>query len=776
MAECPSSSALHRLLDGSRAADSAWETHLSNCPTCQARLEELFAAAADSGLLRSGGKPARSPALESTLQALEAERPQSAGSSGESRQKSFPFLAPSDRPDALGKVAHYDVLQLLGRGGMGLVFLAEDTRLKRPVALKALAPLTALSDDSRGRFLREAQTAAGLNHENIVQVYGVEQAGDVPCLVLQYVPGESLADRLNRVGKLPLPELFDLGRDVARGLAAAHAERVIHRDIKPANILLDERTGRALIADFGLAKPLDEAALTSSGLIVGTPEFIAPEQLDGGAVDERSDLFSLGATLYYAATGVSPFRAASPWAALERVRRHEPAAANTLNPDVPEWLSDLLVRLLEKDPEVRLASAASVVERFAAAAPPTLVERASAATQAGLERLRGPRGPRLRAVFGVSAALVLALLSWRLRPQAPPAASPGAFFVAGRAEPLASLAEAIEQATDGATIEIRGDGPFRSPPLSVGAKRLTLRAADGSRPMIIMESPGQPSERPWLQTEADLTLEGLDIRWMTDAGGGGRNEEVLLGRSVVAATGGRLQLTHCRIVSGRMNCCVGSACDVRLANCHLAAENGVGLFWRARGGAKCEIVDSAIDAWLALTSMTSAAIAAPTPAKLTLTRNTFRCARGLQFVLEPPPRQPVEIEATANLFAVDHLTVMVPLRRPRRPDAALTPEQAIGQLRSCLAGWQGRDNVYRRGLEFIGYAPTPRPVPLSVGISELSRWAEVWQGPPEASIQGTPRFAAPIAGSVTQPRVERIDDPTGPLPVAGAAADLVGPR
>jgi hypothetical protein len=595
--------------------------------------------------------------------------------------------------------------------------------------------------------------------------------------VLQYVPGESLADRLNRVGKLPLPQLFDLGRDVARGLAAAHAERVIHRDIKPANILLDERTGRALIADFGLAKPLDEAALTSSGLIVGTPEFIAPEQLNGGAVDERSDLFSLGATLYYAATGVSPFRAASPWAALERVRLHEPAAANTLNPDLPEWLSDLLLRLLEKDPEVRLPSAAIVVERFAAAAPPTIVERAAAATHGDLERPRGPNRKRLLATLGLLAVLPLAFLGWRLRPQSSRlVASQGAFFVSAQTEPLATLAEAIEQAVDGATIEIHGDGPFRSPPLSVGAKRLTLRAADGSRPMIIMDSPGQPSERPWLQTDADLTLEGLDIRWMTDPGGGGRNEEVLLGRSVVAATGGRLQLKHCRIVAGRMNCCVGSTGDVRLTNCHLAAENGVGLFWRPRAGASCEIVDSAIDAWLALTSMTSAAIASPTPAKLLLTRNTFRSARGLQFVLEPPPRQRLQVEATANLFAVDHLTVMVPLRRPRRPEATWTTEQAQGQLRTCLAGWQGRDNVYRRGLEFIGYAPTPRPVPLSVGISELSRWAEVWEGPPEASILGTPRFAAPIAGSVAPPRVERIDDPTGSAPAAGAAADLVGPR
>jgi hypothetical protein len=270
------------------------------------------------------------------------------------------FLQPGQRPGSLGRLGHYEMLEVLGRGAFGVVLKAYDDKLERVVALKVLLPELAAASPARKRFLREARAFAKVRHENIVQVYAVEEE-PLPYLVMEYIPGLTLQQKLNRDGPLEVPEVLRLGRQIAGGLAAAHATGLIHRDIKPGNILLEEGPElRAKLTDFGLARTADDASLTQSGYIAGTPLYMAPEQADGQRLDHRADLFSLGSVLYVMCTGRPPFRAATTVAVLRRVCDETPRPIREIIPEVPQALCDLIGRLHAKDPAARPQSAAEV--------------------------------------------------------------------------------------------------------------------------------------------------------------------------------------------------------------------------------------------------------------------------------------------------------------------------------------------------------------------------------------------------------------------------------
>src|SRR5262249_53059125 len=215
--------------------------------------------------------------------------------------------------------------RLLGAGGMGLVFEAQDPDLRRPVALKVMRPEVAARAEARQRFLREARTAAALNHDHVLPIYQVGEANGVPLIAMPLLAGEALEARLRREGRLPVAEVLRIGRETAEGLAAAHAAGLVHRDLKPSNLWLEAPGGRVKVLDFGLARPLQtDVHLTASGVVVGTPGYMSPEQADGEPLDGRSDLFSLGCVLYRAATGVSPFQGKTLSALLLAVARDDP--------------------------------------------------------------------------------------------------------------------------------------------------------------------------------------------------------------------------------------------------------------------------------------------------------------------------------------------------------------------------------------------------------------------------------------------------------------------
>jgi serine/threonine protein kinase len=269
-------------------------------------------------------------------------------------------LEPSDEPNVLGRLGGYDVLEIIGRGGMGIVLKGFDRELKRCVAVKVLSPHLAQSPLAKMRFAREARAAAAVVHPNVLAIHQVQSSGPLPFLVMPLVAGESLAQRLMAQGRLELKETLRIGMQAAAGLAAAHEQGIVHRDVKPANILLEKGVERAVLTDFGLARAADDVSLTRWGIIAGTPQYMSPEQARGEPLDGRSDLFSLGCVLYEMATGVSPFRADSTIATLRRLIDDPPPAMASLNPDLPPWFTGIVDRLLEKDPSRRFGSAKEV--------------------------------------------------------------------------------------------------------------------------------------------------------------------------------------------------------------------------------------------------------------------------------------------------------------------------------------------------------------------------------------------------------------------------------
>lgn len=272
-------------------------------------------------------------------------------------------------PSVPRRVGPYLLLKPIGSGGMGAVYLADDTALKRQVALKVLLPNIAADSHARARFLREAQAAATIDHENVISVYQVGEADETPFIAMPLLHGETLQDRLQREHTIPWREALRIGRDVCRGLAAAHRRGLLHRDIKPSNLWLDRERRRVVILDFGLAHVADsDQNLTSAGTVLGTPSYMSPEQVTANPLGPQTDLFSLGIVLYQAVTGCVPFEGKHILATLSALANQQPAPPHVLNPEVPPELSVCVMSLLAKEPSQRPRSAEELLDKFDALA------------------------------------------------------------------------------------------------------------------------------------------------------------------------------------------------------------------------------------------------------------------------------------------------------------------------------------------------------------------------------------------------------------------------
>jgi len=258
-------------------------------------------------------------------------------------------------------ILHYEVVEVIGRGAMGIVLKAFDPGLGRHVAIKLLAPEMAGNEMARKRFALEARFAAALRHEHVVAIYGVHELDGVPFLVMEFVPGSSLGDLLDDGRPFSLGEIARISRQTALGLAAAHEARLIHRDIKPANLLVEEGTLHVRVADFGLARAIDENLnLSHPGLLLGTPTYMSPEQVDDKPLTAASDLFSLGSVIYTLCTGQLPFQAQTMSGLLNAVALKTPTPIRELNSAIPEGLADIVEKLHAKNPAERPPSAFTV--------------------------------------------------------------------------------------------------------------------------------------------------------------------------------------------------------------------------------------------------------------------------------------------------------------------------------------------------------------------------------------------------------------------------------
>lgn len=272
------------------------------------------------------------------------------------------LLTPTDAADRLGNLGPYEICDLVGRGGMGVVLRAHEPKLSRTVAVKLLAPELALNPVAVQRFLREARAAAAVSHDHVVAIHSIDDESHPPLIVMEYIQGQSLQQKIDKVGALDVRSILRIGMQTAAGLSAAHRQGLVHRDIKPANILLENGIERVKLTDFGLARAVDDISMTRTGQITGTPQYMSPEQAQGQRVDHRTDLFSLGCVLYATCTGRAAFRADSAVAVMHRVVHDSPRPIREVNEDIPDWLCEIVDKLLAKEADDRFTSAEQVEE------------------------------------------------------------------------------------------------------------------------------------------------------------------------------------------------------------------------------------------------------------------------------------------------------------------------------------------------------------------------------------------------------------------------------
>ncbi len=737
---------------------------------------------------------------------------------------SLDFLAPSAKPGTIGRLGHYEVLEVIGRGGMGIVLRAFDEKLHRVVAIKVMAAQLATNAIARKRFTREAQAAAAVSHDHIVTIHAVEEANGLPYLVMQCVSGMSLQERLDRDGPLQLTEIVRIGMQTAAGLAAAHAQGLIHRDIKPANILLENGVERVKITDFGLARVAADASLTQSGVVAGTPQYMAPEQARGAAIDQRADLFSLGSVLYAMCTGRPPFRAAETMAVLKRVCEETPTPIRETNPEIPDWLVAIIARLQAKHPAQRFASAAVVAEllgqHLAHLQHPSVAPLPAPADVAAAEPAK-PR-PRHRRWAIAAMLLLLALGSLalleatgviRLRatvsgifaPEGAPVPGPkaaiaerGAFVVLGgpgvAEKKFDTLAEAVAGACDCDTIEVRGNGPFASEPVKIRDRALTIRAAAGFRPVIKLSEEGLAADASFLSTNGPLALEGLELQRTRPKRTKESDEQW---QSLVVSSGRQpLYLANCRLVLWPVHTAVrtdSSHCEFR--NCEvLFGPSASPVIFDAPPRGRLVLHNCILAAGAPIVPFASA----ESNVSVQLSRNTIvgkTCCLWLSVhqwhqLGEGQQGKLCRVNASGNIF--DRTTF------DRRSCVLLFNQKVadplpIADLEKLLPRavlWDGDANLYnaedRRLLQFyVDGSPVGEP---TTPLRSLADWKRFWGAEEAGSLEGRARLSGGDLYSRLEKEPERLTPedfrlrPDSPGYRAGkdgkdlgADLDLVGP-
>jgi hypothetical protein len=828
--------ALDRDTPGARAAylDEA----CAGDQTLRARVEALLQSHEQAGEFPGKLAPQR---LADEFAAREPDDTRT-GPTGPDAGGGLDFLEPSDKQGSIGRLGHYEVQEVIGRGGMGVVLRAFDERLHRVVAIKVMAAELATSAAARRRFTREARAAAAITHDHVVTIHAVEEGPGLPYLVMQYVAGVSLQDRLDRTGPLPLAEVLRIGMQVVGGLAAAHAQGLVHRDVKPANILLENGVERVKLTDFGLARAADDASLTQSGAVAGTPSFMSPEQAEGKPVDHRSDLFSLGGVLYAMCTGRPPFRAGSSMGVLKRVCEDTPTPIREINPEVPDWLVAVVEKLHAKDPADRFPSAAEVAgllgqllahvqhpsavpppaianppDRPPAPAPPagrrrwagaavvlaaTLVALGAAEAtgvtnfRASVIRIFTPEGtlvvetddPAVKVTVEGDGDLVLTgdgpevrlrvgsywlhaakdgkpvkldrdlvnitrddrqIVRLRLEGDAsaavPPTAERGAFVLMGGqgvAERKSNtLAEAVEVASDGDTIEVRGNGPFVTGPLKT-TTRQTIRAGEGFHPIIRFHSEDLPANASYLRAEAALALEGLEFQCTARDLRTGELSTHLLG------TWEELHVANCRFLMRKTTYCILTGSPVaEIRNCEFLIPDapGGGVVW--------------LDDWVVgqrlildnclLTASIRGGTANPRSAHgavVRLTRNTWRTRMGgiwfnHAFAIARGPKDLNERPRLLSVYASGNVvdTDFVFRFSQFPPDKAQLPSD-LEKYVAHVVDWIGERNLYVGLDHMFGLYPQEEFAATLRPVRTLADWNRFWQTGEAGSTEGRVRY------------------------------------
>lgn len=768
---CLSDEQLASILGGKpdAAENVAWTEHLDACAQCQTRLEQL-AGGTDWIPEWDGTSPSRldEPSLDRYRTMTQSENGdtfigKAAIGPGDALGDASlsAFLRPSDRPEYRARFGSFYVIDVLGRGGMGIVFKAHDPALQRTVAVKVLAPQLATSETARKRFLREARAAARVVDDHVVTIHSVSEVDGFPYLVMQFIEGESLESWLRRTGPLSVSESVRIAEETARGLRAAHKAGLVHRDIKPANILVEASTGRCKITDFGLARAVEDETLTRTGLIAGTPHYMAPEQALGEIVDQRTDLYSLGAVLFCVCTGEPPYDGKTPLSVLSKVVEGTAPEVRKSNSGVPAWLEEVVSRLMAKKPDDRFQSADELLER--------LGEREAVA-----EAVRARTSVRrvLVVCFGVVAVLLITAFAvqWSKSSRIPPPDANGGvasdklepslednFWILhsdGMVESAGRLSEAMTLARDGSTIEIASSEPIElAEPLDTQGKTLVIRGAAGITPIIAMTRSQLSSGPARLTTSAPLALEGIEFHYAEVEPSGPPTPD-----SLIQAKNQPLFITNCRfdvpdLPGFRLSCLFIDGTTAVIQNSLFTCGSWVtGI---------CSPVDRAtqIDVENCAFLADNAFVLMPDSAKDSKHRDAVRilsstvigqCAFHLlgREANSNQGNTAVGIRAEQCLFDLGYLCTAT---SGRNSDPVRAETIALSRLMAGIR-WSGAGNVFSIGRSYCGFSLGPRSYAVArSGPQSLISWQDFCHEEADSSREAKVFFPDAPAGARPQP-------------------------
>jgi serine/threonine protein kinase len=779
---CPDESVLVRLIAGDLATEEALilESHLTQCASCREQIERLSEVPAIEALVGESlagdslnGPSVQSSSLRGVMERLLIESQLINGSinfAASPTRNVLPTLQPSVRPGFIGRLGDIDIRKVIGRGGMGVVFEGEDSLLNRTVAVKVLSPHLVSDGEAKSRFLREARAAAALTHENVVSIHAINEADGMPYLVLQFITGESLAEKLKRERKLDFEEVLRIGIETARGLSAAHKQGLVHRDIKPANILLESESGAVRITDFGLAKYTDSDSITKLGCIAGTPAYMSPEQSTSDELDNRSDLFSLGVVLYEASTGVSPFAAESPFVTLNNIRTHEPISVCKLNSSLPTWFGTTIERLLAKRPAERFESAAALAEALE-------LRRVTPSPQPAFTK------PSLRWMLLAAACLTAFAVgvtiyfgstyfksSKEIGKENTASATIIGFVVDEQSQAYATLDDAVEAAKDNSLITIHGDGPFPSKSVFITGKRLTIRAAAGFVPRFTPTDSYAGTPR-FIASDSDLRIEGIEVRWPIDAPPLDINSPQMgfddTAERCVISTAGQLHVTHCRIIAGRLGTCLGAGSgNISITNSHLVSSSGVGIAWRTTVS-QVHVEQSLFESKAACLFKSSAGTSDSTTIRFD--SNTVVTERVFNVLAANQVRKPIELQVNHSVLN-SQVVVSVILFGGFRSFQELRMTEVLDEA----VAWHDDSNVYRLDTVYLAVNPVRQPLGMiSSNLDSLEEWLTFWNQLDSKSFEGKIKLSGGPAFSL-----EVIESASGNVVLDKLGADLsnVGPR
>lgn len=383
---CPSDSTLQRMLHSDCDLDTQTqiEKHLDVCLSCRDRLEKLAGDLASLDLQRidSDALGPDSTCSQTTDQVKRnllqiksklldlntIDRPKSTLVNAGKTEEKFPGIStrmqPANNPIALGNFGRFEIIKLIGTGGMGAVYEAFDPERNERVALKVLRPQGRNDHDARQRFVREGKHLSRVVHNHVVRVYSIDEVEKVPCMTMELVEAPTLHQHVQQFGMLNQPQLAELAIALGEAIEAIHARIILHRDIKPSNVLVDFANSRYWLTDFGLAKAFNDVGFTASGSAVGTPEFMSPEQVRGEQLGFESDWFSLGSLLYFAATGACPFVGTTIVEIFHQVATHTPDDIRSINPRINQSSIDGIGELMIKEPLARMCTLDALRKMF----------------------------------------------------------------------------------------------------------------------------------------------------------------------------------------------------------------------------------------------------------------------------------------------------------------------------------------------------------------------------------------------------------------------------